>query len=88
MLTDVVKFGTGKRARLSEEVAGKSGTSQGFRDAWFIGFTKNLVTGVWVGNDNFLPMIGVTGGSLPADLWKKFMLKTFKGIPIPKKPKL
>lgn len=88
MLTDVVKFGTGKRARLSEEVAGKSGTSQGFRDAWFIGFTKNLVTGVWVGNDNFLPMIGVTGGSLPADLWKKFMLKTFKGIPISKKQKL
>ena len=88
MLTDVVKFGTGKRARLSEVVAGKSGTSQGFRDAWFIGFTKNLVTGVWVGNDNFLPMIGVTGGSLPAELWKKFMLKTLKRVPTSNKPKL
>ncbi len=88
MLIDVVESGTGKRARLSEVVAGKSGTSQGFRDAWFIGFTKNLVTGVWVGNDNFLPMIGVTGGSLPADLWKRFTLKSLKSMPASKKPKL
>ena len=81
MLVDAVKFGTGKRARLSKKVAGKTGTSQGFRDAWFIGFTSGLVTGVWVGNDNFSPMKKVTGGSIPADLWRKFMMDALKGIP-------
>ena len=80
MLVDVVKSGTGKRARFSKNVAGKTGTSQGFRDAWFIGFTGGLVTGVWVGNDNFSPMKHVTGGSIPADLWRKFMMDALTGM--------
>lgn len=74
MLWNVVEQGTGKHAKLPGwQVAGKTGTSQGFRDAWFIGYTANLTTGVWFGNDDGKPMNKVTGGSLPADSWGKFM---------------
>ena len=68
------KKGTGKKARLGYLAAGKTGTSQGYRDAWFIGFTPNLITGVWVGNDDSSPMKKVTGGSIPAQMWKDYML--------------
>ncbi len=68
------KKGTGKKARLGYLAAGKTGTSQGYRDAWFIGFTPNLITGVWVGNDNSSPMKNVTGGSIPAQMWKDYMV--------------
>jgi membrane peptidoglycan carboxypeptidase len=54
-------------------VAGKTGTTQDYRDAWFIGFNDSLVVGVWVGNDDHSPMKGVVGGSLPAMIWKNFM---------------
>ena len=75
MLSNVIQsdFGTGKKARLNRPAAGKSGTSQGYRDAWFIGYTPDLITGVWMGNDNGKAMKGVTGGTLPAQLWKSFM---------------
>lgn len=76
MLTSVIASdnGTGKKARLKGRLAaGKTGTSQDYRDAWFIGFTPDLVAGVWMGNDNATPMKGVTGGTLPASLWKDFM---------------
>lgn len=73
MLEDVIDRGTGKRARLPFFVAGKSGTSQDYRDAWFVGFSKNYVVAVWVGNDDNSPMKGISGGSLPAEIWQKVM---------------
>ena len=81
MLRGVIDHGTGKAARLSRPAAGKTGTSQDFRDAWFIGFTNELVTGVWLGNDDSSPMKKVTGGSLPAMLWRQFMTDALKGVP-------
>lgn len=78
MMLAVVQEGTGRRAILDFTYAvGKTGTSSSWRDAWFIGFTGALVTGVWVGHDDFRPMWlngqGVTGGSLPATAWHAFM---------------
>jgi len=74
LLRDVVERGTGRAASLDDgNAAGKTGTSQGYRDAWFVGFNQALVVGVWVGNDDRTPMEGVTGGSLPAQIWKRFV---------------
>jgi membrane peptidoglycan carboxypeptidase len=73
LLEDVVQYGTGRAAALDGFSAGKTGTSQRYRDAWFIGFTDALIVGVWVGNDDRTPMDRVTGGSLPAAIWKRFM---------------
>jgi penicillin-binding protein 1A len=73
LLQDVVQHGTGHAAALDGFTAGKTGTSQNFRDAWFVGFNDTLVTGVWVGNDDSTPTDRVTGGSLPAAIWKQFM---------------
>ena len=73
LLEATVQAGTGRAARLPIRAYGKTGTSQNYRDAWFIGFAGNLVVGVWAGNDDNSPMIRVTGGSLPALIWKIFM---------------
>jgi 1A family penicillin-binding protein len=74
LLRDVVEHGTGRAAAVNgARVAGKTGTSQDHRDAWFVGFTDDLVVGVWIGNDDRSPMKGVTGGSLPAQIWKNFV---------------
>jgi penicillin-binding protein 1A len=73
LLRGTVESGSGRRARLPIRAYGKTGTSQDYRDAWFIGFAGNLVVGVWVGNDDFSAMSGVTGGSLPAEIWASFM---------------
>jgi penicillin-binding protein 1A len=73
LLASVVREGTGKAARISGPAAGKTGTTQDYRDAWFIGFTPELVVGVWVGNDDNAPMNGVTGGSVPATIWHEFV---------------
>jgi 1A family penicillin-binding protein len=73
LMESVVNNGTGRAARLDRQVAGKTGTSEDFRDAWFIGFTKDLVVGVWVGNDDNSPMDGVVGGDLPAKIWHDFV---------------
>ncbi|GAB6052283.1 transglycosylase domain-containing protein [Magnetospira thiophila] len=82
MLAQVMRTGTGKNAALGGRPAGgKTGTSQDYRDGWFIGYTAELVAGVWVGNDDGTPMKGVTGGGLPARLWKAIMLAGHKGIP-------
>ncbi len=79
MLYRVVEAGTGQRARIAEhEIAGKTGTSSDWRDAWFVGYTSQLVTGVWVGNDDFTPMRRVTGGSLPAQIWNDYMREALK----------
>ena len=74
ILAEAVKTGTGKAAQLKGRVAaGKTGTSQDFRDAWFVGFSGDLVTGVWVGNDDATPMKRVTGGFIPARVWRAVM---------------
>lgn len=74
MMQSVVQYGTGQGANFgSPKAAGKTGTSQDSRDAWFMGFTDRLVTGVWLGNDDNSPMKRVTGGSHPAQIWRKVM---------------
>jgi membrane peptidoglycan carboxypeptidase len=74
MLRRVIDEGTGKNAALPGGAFGKTGTSQDFRDAMFIGWNDALITGVWVGNDDNSPMDGITGGALPAQIWQRFML--------------
>lgn len=81
MMTGVVQFGTGTQARLDRPAAGKTGTTQDYRDAWFTGFTADYVTGVWVGNDDNSPMKRVTGGALPARLWHDFMVEAHRDLP-------
>jgi len=73
LMTASVEWGTGKAAQIGRPAAGKTGTSQDFRDAWFVGFTRELVAGVWFGNDDGAPMERVTGGGLPAQLWARVM---------------
>jgi membrane peptidoglycan carboxypeptidase len=68
LLQGVVEYGTGRAAALDGFAAGKTGTSQDYRDAWFIGFNEALVVGVWVGNDDDVPMKRVVGGTLPASI--------------------
>ena len=89
MLGQVVTAGTGGRARLDfTTAAGKTGTSSGYKDAWFMGFTGKYVAGVWFGNDNFRPTNRVTGGSLPAMTWKNFMTLAHIDPNIPQIPGL
>jgi len=79
MLSGVIRTGTGKVAKFGRPAAGKSGTSQNYRDAWFVGFTANRIAGVWLGNDNGKPMKRVTGGGLPARLWRDVMIAAHGG---------
>ena len=72
MLAGVIAHGTGKAAALPRPAAGKTGTTQDYRDAWFIGYTADLVAGVWLGNDDNTPMNKVTGGTLPAAALAQF----------------
>jgi penicillin-binding protein 1A len=82
LLTDVVGYGTGKAARLDDRPsAGKTGTTQDYRDAWFVGFSADMVCGVWIGNDDNAPMIHATGGTLPARIFKGFMTSAEQGVP-------
>ena len=86
LLRGVVEHGTGRAAALPGFAAGKTGTAQNYRDAWFIGFNDSLVVGVWVGNDDHSPMKRVTGGTLPATIWKKFMEQAKPAEPNPAQP--
>lgn len=79
MLQKTVTQGTGRRAQIGRPAAGKTGTSQEWRDAWFVGYTPDLVTGIWVGNDDGHPMKKVTGGGLPARIWRSFMIDAHRG---------
>ena len=81
LLKETVKNGTGKNANFNRPIAGKTGTSQLLRDAWFIGFSSEMVSGVWFGNDNDSSMGKITGGTAPAILWKDFMIKAHKDRP-------
>jgi penicillin-binding protein 1A len=82
MMTDTVETGTAKKAAFAWPAAGKTGTSQKSRDAWFVGYTANLTTGVWFGNDDGAPMKKVTGGALPAQAWHEFMVAAHEGVPV------
>ncbi|MEO5374691.1 MAG: PBP1A family penicillin-binding protein [Alphaproteobacteria bacterium] len=81
LMAGVITGGTGRKAALDRPAAGKTGTTQDFHDAWFMGFTANYVTGVWLGNDDNAAMKDVTGGSLPAVLWHDIMLAAHHGLP-------
>ena len=73
LLHQVVVSGTGKNANIADNIYGKTGTSQNFRDAWFVGFSDNYVVGIWIGNDDNSPTSQITGGSLPASLFAEVM---------------
>ncbi len=83
MMRHVIQRGTGVRARLNRPCAGKTGTTNNFSDAWFIGFTPDLVAAVYLGNDDHTPLgkRGATGGRLAAPIWKGFMQKALKNVP-------
>ncbi|CAM3394746.1 transglycosylase domain-containing protein [Paracoccus nototheniae] len=82
MMQQVISSGTGSRAKLGDRpVAGKTGTTSSYRDAWFVGFTEQYVTGVWMGHDDNTPLTGVTGGGLPAEIWQAVMSEIHEGLP-------
>jgi penicillin-binding protein 1A len=82
VMAATVENGTARKAKIDRPVYGKTGTSQNFRDAWFIGLTSDLVTGVWVGNDDNAPMDKVTGGTLPVMIFHDFMAPALASTPI------
>ena len=83
MMEKVVSQGSGKRAQFEgREIAGKTGTTQGAKDAWFIGFTGDYVAGVWMGYDDNTKLKGVTGGGLPTDIWRETMQRVHAGVPV------
>lgn len=89
MMSRVIEDGSGGRAKLSgREAAGKTGTTQAARDAWFIGFTADYVAGVWMGYDDNTPLTGVTGGGLPAEIWRETMTRVHEGVPAKPLPML
>jgi penicillin-binding protein 1A len=82
MMEGVISHGTGTRAAFGRPAAGKTGTSQNWRDAWFVGFTPDWAAGVWVGDDHGRPMAKVVGGDLPAEMWRKFMITAHDGLAV------
>lgn len=81
MFSAAINYGTAARANIGRPAAGKTGTTSDYKDAWFIGYTPDLVAGVWVGNDTPKSMKKVTGGNLPASIWKAFMQPALAGTP-------
>ena len=81
MMAGVIADGTGRSANIDRPEAGKTGTTQDYRDAWFVGFTPDLIAGVWVGNDDGTPMKRVTGGAAPAHIWHDFMAAALEHTP-------
>jgi penicillin-binding protein 1A len=89
MMQETLLSGTARKAEIPGWIAaGKTGTSQDFRDAWFIGYTANLVTGVWLGNDDNSPTRKATGGGLPVEVWTRFMRAAHQGVPVAALPGL
>ena len=83
MMQETLLSGTARKAEIPGwPAAGKTGTSQDFRDAWFIGYTANLVTGVWLGNDDNSPTRKATGGGLPVEVWTRFMRTAHQGVAV------
>ena len=81
MLQTVIQKGTGTHANIGRPAAGKTGTTNDYHDAWFVGYTPDLVAGVWVGNDNNTSLHNMTGGQTPAEIWKAFMSKALATVP-------
>ncbi len=82
MLQETLRTGTARKAELPGwQAAGKTGTSQDFRDAWFVGYTSHLITGVWLGNDDNSPTKKASGGNLPVEIWSRFMQAAHQGVP-------
>lgn len=81
MLRKVVEIGTGKAANIAQNVAGKTGTTNDYRDAWFVGYTPDIVTGVWLGNDDNSKLPGITGGALPARVFADYMKTAIQNFP-------
>src|SRR5207237_2009824 len=89
MMQETLLVGTARKAELPGwPAAGKTGTSQDFRDAWFIGYTAHLVTGVWLGNDDSSPTRKATGGGLPVEIWSRLMKSAHQGVPVAALPGL
>ncbi len=86
MLRQTVESGTARKAAFGFPAAGKTGTTQNSRDAWFVGYTANLTTGVWFGNDNAKATRNITGGSLPVEAWHEFMVAAHEGVPVAELP--
>jgi penicillin-binding protein 1A len=87
MMRETLRIGTAQKAQLPGWLAaGKTGTSQDFRDAWFVGYTAHLVTGVWLGNDDSSPTKKATGGGLPVEIWSRFMKVAHQGVPLASLP--
>ena len=82
MLEDVVNRGTGKAAQIGRPAAGKTGTTSDYHDAWFVGYTPDLVAGVWVGNDDNTSLDGIMGGGIPALIWSMFMQNALLNTPV------
>ena len=82
MLEDVIKRGTGRGANIGRPAAGKTGTTSDYHDAWFVGYTPDLVAGVWVGNDDNTPLDGIMGGGIPATIWSHFMQNALLNTPV------
>src|SRR4029077_19229521 len=83
MMQETLLVGTARKAELPGwPAAGKTGTSQEFRDAWFIGYPGHLVAGVWLGNDDSSPTKKITGGGLPVEIWSRLMRGAHQGVPI------
>ena len=83
MMQETLLIGTARKAELPGwQAAGKTGTSQDWRDAWFLGYTSYLVAGVWLGNDDNSPTRKVSGGNLPVEIWSRFMRAAHEGVPV------
>jgi penicillin-binding protein 1A len=89
MMRETLLTGTARKAELTGwQAGGKTGTSQDFRDAWFVGYTSQLVTGVWLGNDDSTPTRKTTGGGLPVEIWSRFMRLAHHAVPVADLPGL
>lgn len=82
MMRGVLTRGTGTAANIGRPAAGKTGTTSDYKDAWFIGFTPDLVASVWIGYDNDGYLNGITGGSIPAEIWHSFMSESLTNVPV------
>jgi membrane peptidoglycan carboxypeptidase len=83
VLTGVIQRGTATKAQIGRQAAGKTGTTSSERDVWFVGYTPQLSTAIWVGNDDYKPLYyGATGGGTVAPVWRDFMSRAMSGLPV------